>query len=103
MLSPHGNINIGLFRITSKTGESVLVKVQPQHHFTSNVEQLEMVRRLGHRTPEYYVEFDFPKFNVQVLRTMKLPNMEQLEKRNPTEYESVKEQFDKEVEKLALQ
>ncbi|MBU2099771.1 hypothetical protein KKG83_01215 [Candidatus Micrarchaeota archaeon] len=68
-----------LYRITSRNGESVLVKIQPQIAVASKIETMHEVRNLGYKTPKYFLEFNFPDFSVQVIEAMKLPNMNQLE------------------------
>jgi hypothetical protein len=97
----HGKINVAMYRITSlSTGESVLIKIQPQHYVTSSIEDLETARSLDFRTPAYFLEFDFPQFNIQVLEAMKLPNMKQLKKMNPLIYARIKKEFNREARKL---
>ncbi len=96
----HGAVSKAIYRVTSSSGESVLVKIQPQQYVTSSIENLETARHLGFRTPKYFLEFDFPKFNVQVLETMKLPNMRQLRKSNPIIYFRIKKEFRKEAKEL---
>ncbi len=98
---PQGAINIGMYRITSNKGESILVKLQPQKYTTSEIENLEIARKLGFRTPDYFLEFDFPKFNVQVMETMKLPTVKQFRKKHPIQYRAfVRKAFIKEAQEL---
>jgi hypothetical protein len=114
--SEFGLNNIGLFRITSKSGESVLVKVQKE--FPSKLKDLEKVRNSGHKTPNYFLELDFGNFSVQVMEEMKLSNVVQFReafrerinqakqtnaekyKRMRAEYDLIQKEFTREARRL---